>query len=155
MQAELDVSEVMIPYGVLHDQVLTDVRYENGSMTFSFNVRMFPEDYPDETYQKYAAFKRCDMIVTLSPEPFLYFYLETCPDRRDRYQGRRLDSADFPDVIRHAQTVTFLECSAACRELQIELAVNFSHAKGQYRKYRKSAVCRVLLDATKVEWKWS
>ena len=155
MQTELDISTAMIPYGVLHDQVLTDVRYENGSMTFTFASRMFPEDYPEETYQKYSAFRRCDMIVTLSPEPFLYFYLETCPDRYDRYRGYRLNSAEFLDVIRNAETVTFLECSAACRELQIEFAVNLFAAKGKYRKYRKAAVCRALLDATNVQWKWS
>ena len=155
MQSELDISKAMIPYGVLHDQVLTDVQYENGRMTFRFAIRLFPEDYPEETYQKYAAFRRCDMIVTLSPEPFLYFYLETCPDRHERYRGWRLDSAEFLDVVRRAGTVTFLECSAACRELQVELAVNFLKAKGKYRKYRKSAVCRLVLDATGVQWKWS
>ena len=39
MQSELDVSKAMIPYGVLHDQMLTDVRDERGSMTFRFSIR--------------------------------------------------------------------------------------------------------------------
>ena len=154
MQREFDVAEVHIPYGVLHDQTLENVQYEQGCMTLTFSVRIFPEDYPDETFQKYAEFRHCDMIVSLPPEPFLYFYLETCPDRRGRFHGWAPDSEQFLDVVRHAGALTFLECSAACRELQLEFAADFRAAKGKYRKYRKAAVCRVLLDAEKVQWKW-
>ena len=154
MTSEFDMSTVKIPYGVLHDSELTGVSCENNSMIFSFKFDIYPEDYTDDFYKQYESFKHCDMIVEMNEEPFNYFRLETCMNNSGKFQGLCLNREDFLNVINNASNVTFVECAVSYREFTVELCVDYYHAKGKYKKYKKYHMCYITLDAAKVKWKW-
>ena len=158
MEARLELANVEIPYGVLHDQILKKAAYRDNTMIFTFDVRLFPEDYNygHDVYEKYLPYKHCDMIVDMTKEPFNYFLLETAVDRNDKYRGLSLGREAFLDAANHADEMTFLSCGvdAACREFHILFGMNFCQPKGTYRKFRKYGMCRVELSAERVRWKW-
>lgn len=41
MKTEFELSNANIPYGVLHDQILSDLKYENGELIFTFDIEIF------------------------------------------------------------------------------------------------------------------
>ena len=44
MKTEFELSNANIPYGVLHDQILSDLKYENGELIFTFDIEIFEND---------------------------------------------------------------------------------------------------------------
>ena len=59
MTSELDISTINIPYGVLHDSILTGVKCKNNFMTFSFDIQIYPEDYTNDFYKQYKKYDMC------------------------------------------------------------------------------------------------
>ena len=155
MENSLEIADIEIPYGVLHDQVIEKVTCQDNTMVFTFAIRLFPDDYADDIYEKYSPYAHCDMCVDLAKEPFNYFLLETALDRRSKYCGLSLGRAEFSDVANHADEMTFLSCGVDpnVRELQVLFVIQFRQ-KGAYRKYRKYGMCRVELNAERVRWNW-
>lgn len=155
MESSFDLAKVEIPYGVLHDQVLEKVMCQDNTMTFTFSVRLFPEDLAHDTFENYLPYTHCDMCVDLAKEPFNYFLLETALDRRSKYHGLSLGRAEFLDAANHADEMTFLSCGVDpnVREFQVLFGIHF-RPKGAYKKFRKYGMCRVELNAERVRWKW-
>lgn len=158
METGLELASLEIPYGVLHDQILRKVTCRDNSMIFTFDIRLFPEDYNygQDVYETYLPYKHCDMTVDMTKEPLGYFLLESAVDRNGKYRGLSLDRSDFLEAANHADEMTFLSCGvgAACREFHILFGIHFRHPTGTYRKYRKYGMCRVELSAERVRWKW-
>ena len=154
MTSEFDMSRIDIPYGILHDQKLINVKIENDKMIFTFDIEIYPQNYTDDFYKQYVGFKHCDMIVDMSEEPFNYFQFVSCPDAKGKFKGLSLEREEFIDVINKASSVTFVECSVAYGEFRIELCIGYYDAKGQYRKYNKYSMCNITLDAKKITWNW-
>ena len=156
METGLEIANIEIPYGVLHDQILQKVVCRDNTMVFTFGIRLFPNDYANDVYEKYLPYKHCDMLVDMTKEPLNYFLLETAVDRNDKYRGLSLGREAFLDAANHADEMTFLSCGvdAACREFHILFGIHFQHPTGAYRKYRKYGTCRVELSAERVQWKW-
>lgn len=156
METGLEIANIEIPYGVLHDQILQKVVCRDNTMIFTFDIRLSPEGYASDIYEKYLPYKHCDMFVELAKEPFNYFLLETAVNRRSKYRGLTLGRAEFLDAANHADEMTFLDCGvdAACREFHILFSMNFCQPKGAYRKFGKYGMCRVELNAERVRWKW-
>ena len=149
MISTYDMTKVDIPYGILHDQKLKGVKCENNKMIFTFDIAIYPEDYTNDYYKQFVEYNHCDMIVELCEEPFNYYNLQSCPNNKGRFKGLSLNRNDFLNAINNTTSATFIECSAACREFTIELAVSWKN--GRYKKY---SLCYATLDAVKVEWKW-
>ena len=70
-------------------------------MTFTFSVRLIPEDLAHDISEKYLPYTHCDMCVDLAKEPFNYFLLETALDRHSKY--RRIESHPI-GIFRHRQS---------------------------------------------------
>ena len=52
MKTEFELSNANIPYGVLHDQILSDLKYENGELIFTFDIEIFKMIIPTKVYMK-------------------------------------------------------------------------------------------------------
>ena len=156
METGLEIANIEIPYGVLHDQILQKVVCRDNTMIFTFDVRLFPEDYNygHDVYEKYLPYKHCDMIVEMSKEPWNSFLFETGVNKRGKFKGLCLNRADFLNIINDAFRATFVECSATYREFKIELSIDLHNFKGNRRKYKKYDMCYITLDAAKVSWNW-
>lgn len=154
MTETFDMTTVNIPYGVLHDQKLKSVKCEDNKMIFTFEIKIYPENYMNDYYKKYENYQYCDMIVEMYDEPFNYLCFEGSPNNRGKYKGISLNREDFLDAINKASSCTFVECSTSYREFRIELCIGFYKAKQKYRKYKKYNMCYATLDAKNVSWKW-
>ena len=52
MKTEFELSNANIPYGVLHDQILSDLKYENGELIFTFDIEILKMIIPTKVYMK-------------------------------------------------------------------------------------------------------
>lgn len=154
MTSEFDMSSIRIPYGILHDSNLSNIKCENNLITFSFDIEVYPEDYTDDFYKQYEGFKHCDMTVELCEDPINYFIFGTCVNNRGKLRGLSLNKEEFLTIINSVDKATFVECSVSDNEFKIELSVDFHNAKGKNKKYRKYCMCYITLNAAKVKWKW-
>lgn len=154
MTSEFDMLTIDIPYGVLHDSRLTGVKFENNQMMFSFDIKIYPEDYTNDFYKQYENFKHCNMIVDLSKEPCNDFIFKSCLNNQGEFKGISLNTDDFLNAINTVFKATFIECSVTYGEFNIELSVDFHNAKGKNKKLKKYNLCNITLDATKVKWEW-
>ena len=131
-----------MPYGVLHDQKLNSVKCENNQMIFTFDIKIFPQNYVGDCYKQYECYKHCDMIVAMKEESFNDFNFVSATDKNGKFEGISLSQAEF------------IDCFANNTELKIELSVNYYGAEKQYKKYRKFSICNITLSAEKVTWNW-
>lgn len=154
MNNEIIISHISMPYGVLHDQKLNSVKCENNQMIFTFDIKIFPQDYVGDCYKQYECYKHCDMIVAMKEESFNDFNFVSATDKNGKFEGISLSQAEFINAINNVYTAEFIDCFANNSELKIELSVNYYNAEKQYRKYRKFSLCSVALYAEKVIWNW-
>ena len=149
----LDLKSVHIPYGVLHDQKLLSVKEEKNQLIFTFDIKIYPQNYTDDFYKKYEQYNRCDMIVDMVDEPFNYFILETTMNNRGKYKALSLNRLDFVDGINDSES-TFIGCTTNGYEFCIELCVNFYNSK-KHKKLKKYNICKIEIYCNKsVTWKW-
>ena len=149
-----NLSNINIPYGILHDQKLKSVKYEDNRLIFTFDIKIYPEDYTNDYYKTYLEYKHCDMIVYMNAEPFNYFRMLSCPNKRGQLKGLDLNGDDFLEALNNANSVTFVECATTYREFSIELCADFYNAKGIFRKFKNYNMCYATIDTDKVEWNW-
>ena len=150
MTEKFNLSEVNIPYGILHDQKLKEVKCENNKLIFTFDIKIYPEDYTNEFYKTYLDYKCCDMIVYMNDEPFNYFSLIKSPDNHGKFSGLSLNREEFLNALNSSSEATFVECSTTYGEFTIELSIWYNK-KCRYKKYN---MCYALVDCKTVEWKW-
>ena len=156
MKSILDLSTIDIPYGVLHDQRLKQVRREGNKLIFTFDIEIYPQDYTDDFYKQYLDCKHCDMIIELEEEDYFNcdFNMITPVNRNGRFQGTEIPRESILDVINNIPIAAFNGCSSdGCRFI-IELNTNFYKAKGKYKKYKKFCQATIELFTTRLEWKW-
>ena len=149
-----NLSEINIPYGILHDQRLNEVKCEGNRFVFTFDIKIHPEDYTNDYYKQYLDYKHCDMIVCMNDEPFNYFRMISALNNKGEFKGISLNREDFLEALNNSDSVTFVDCSATYNEFAIELCASFYKAKGKFKKYKKYGMCYALIDTEKVEWKW-
>lgn len=149
-----DMTTEDIPYGVLHDQSLKSVKCEDSKMIFTFDIKIYPQDYVNDFYKKYENYHSCDMIVEMNDELFNDFCFESCPNKARKYRGISLELNEFLEAINNVDSCTFIGCSTYYNEFRIELYISFYNAKRKYRKYKKYISCNATLNATNVSWNW-
>lgn len=154
MKNEIHISQISMPYGVLHDQKLKSIKCENNQMIFTFGIKIFPQNYVGDCYKQYENYKHCDMIVMMKDEPFNDFSFVSATDKNGNFEGVSLSQAEFINAINNAYTAEFVDCFANNSKLKIELSVNYYGVEKQYKKYRKSSLCNITLSAEKVTWNW-
>lgn len=52
MKTEFELSNANIPYGVLHDQILSDLKYENGELFLLSILKFLKMIIPTKVYMK-------------------------------------------------------------------------------------------------------
>lgn len=155
MTERFDLTKLNIPYGVLHDQKLNSVILENNKMIFTFDINIFEQNYYDKDFfDKYSAFKHCDMVVELCEEAFNYFEFSTAFNKYDKKETICLDADDFIDIINHTDQSEFIDCYVSHRSFKIELGINYYNTQQKYKKFKKYAICNIELDARSVVWNW-
>ena len=150
---EFDMSRIDIPYGVLHDQCLSNVNCKNNNMIFSFDIEIYPQNYSSGFYKQYETFKHCEMSVNMCDESGNEFILDTL-NLHGKIRGLSLSREEFLEAINSGIKATFVECYVTHNAITIELWVDFYNAKGKCKKYKKFNNCYISLYATKIKWTW-
>lgn len=99
MKNAINISQMSMPYGVLHDQKLKSVKCENNRMIFTFDIKIFPHDYVGDYYKQYESYKHCDMIVDMKDEPFNDFRFVSATDKNGKFKGISLSQAELMQSI--------------------------------------------------------
>lgn len=153
MFEKLQLSDINIPYGLLHDQRILSVKLADNQLIFSFEIHINEEDYnSSDFYEKYKVFNRCDMIVQMKNDPINCFDLVSSVDKRGKFVGLEINIDEFINLINKSQS-TFLFCYTNGFIFKIEFATDFYNSKDM-RKYRKYTMSYAELEAESVSWNW-
>lgn len=93
------MSENNIPDGILHDQDLYNVSYNDNVLTLSFETHFYPQDYTDTTFaEKYKDFTKCHIKCRLEDKYFCDVHLETALDKNNNYKGKIISVEEFTEI---------------------------------------------------------
>ena len=109
MNNEIIISHISMPYGVLHDNKLNSVKCENNQMIFTFDIKIFPQNYVGDCYKQYECYKHCDMIVAMKEESFNDFNFVSATDKNGKFEGISLSQAEVLYAIINAYTADFID----------------------------------------------
>lgn len=154
MTEVFDTNKVNIPYGVLHDQNLVNIEYNDKELILSFRIELYKEDYTEEIYNKYKDYNYCEMKVELSNTEDCYCYLCDFINKKGEFSGIEIELERLKDFLFASNYTQFLSCMANSNSLQIDFATSFYDAKGKYRKYKHYSSLDVTLPAKNVTWEW-
>lgn len=91
--------ENIIPDGILHDQDLYNVSYNDNVLTLSFETHFYPQDYTDTTFaERYKDFTKCHIKCKLENERFCDVHLETSLDKNNNYKGKIISVDEFVKI---------------------------------------------------------
>ena len=62
---------------------LNSVKCENNQMIFTFDIKIFPQNYVGDCYKQYECYKHCDMIVAMKEESFNDFNFVSATDKTE------------------------------------------------------------------------
>ena len=154
MKAEISANDVQIPYGVLHDQIVKSIKLVDNKIVFTFEIKLYEDNYTAEVYGKYKDFKNCEMTVELYNDEDNYVDLYTTLDKNNKFSGIEMSPADFCELSEKANYISFLDCLSSGYGWIIRFSSGFYDAKGKYRKYKDISSIDVFLLANKIIWNW-
>ena len=157
MKSTLDLSTIDIPYGVLHDQRLRRIEFENNKMVLKFDVELYPQNYTDDFYKAYQEYKHCDMLVEFEAFSPIVTELYSSENDNGEFKGLSITEAELIKIVDSARSAEFVACTASSNEFRIELFFSLDNSrlkpKRRYKKF-STCICNIALLATKVEWNW-
>lgn len=90
MEEILDVRNINIPDGVLHDRKLRRASFLNGELTLEFNIEIYEQDYIDKSYcERYKNYKSCFVTAKVDDTSCCMFY----GNNKDRITGKYTELA--------------------------------------------------------------
>lgn len=93
------MSENNIPDGILHDQDLYSVSYDDNVLTLSFETHFYLQDYTDITFvEKYKDFTKCHIKCRLEDKYFCDVHLETSLNKNNNYKGKIISVEEFTEI---------------------------------------------------------
>ncbi len=154
------ISEHNIPDGILHDQDLYNVSYNDNILTLSFETHFYPQDYTDTTFaEKYKGFTKCHIKCKLEDEMLCDVHLETAIDKNNNYKGKTISVEEFTKIatkeIKKRKEKNYwsweycnTNVSPNIRGLAIELHIWLKYKRVVYTN------CIFVLDTNEIEFIW-
>jgi hypothetical protein len=93
------MSENDIPDGILHDQNLCNVIFEDNVLTLSFDIKYFDEYDDSEFAQKYKDFTKCHIKCKLKDEYFCSVMLETSLNKKLEGRSKEISIIEFVKMV--------------------------------------------------------
>lgn len=155
MKEVIDLSEINITSGILHDQKLESIKLESDKLVLLLDIHYTSDCDGNEFCEKYKPFKKCEMVIELYNNAIFSVSLQTATKMRTgKFKGFELEVSDFIDLINQGYEATYLYSYVNSREIIIEIFINTYNAKGKFRKYRKCCSCNLTLEAKNVTFSW-
>lgn len=154
MNTEFELKNNQLSLGPLHDQLLKEVKLIGNELVFTFDIKLYKDDYLDEIYEKYKDFKFCDLTIRITDLELSNANLYSCLDKKNRFAGIELDINEFCQISKIANYIQFGYCYTNSNAVKVDLFCDFYDAKGKNRKYKKYSSIDMTLIAEKVSCKW-
>lgn len=155
------MSENNIPDGMLHDQDLYKISFENNILTLSFNIVLSEEEYGNIEFAKeYFNYKKCHIKCKLKDNDFTDVCLHTLVNRHNKGKFQYLSINEFVELankeiknnkvkgwrsIQYLYTYTSPNIHCA----KIELCLGEIKYKGM-----KHSMCTIKLDTDEIYYIW-
>lgn len=153
------MSENNIPDGILHDQDLYNVSYNDNVLTLSFETHLFSDQKGNEFCEKYKDFTKCHIKCKLEDELFCDVHLETSIDKNNNYKGKIISVEEFTEIANKeikkrkeknywAWEYSNTNVSPNIRNLAIELHIWLKYKRVVYNS------CILVLNTNEIEFIW-
>lgn len=107
-------------------------------MIFTFDIKIFPQNYVGDCYKQYECYKHCDMIVAMKEESFNDFNFVSATDKNGKFEGISLSQAEFINAINNAYTAEFIDCFANNSELKLNWVLIITTLKSNIENIENS-----------------
>lgn len=154
MIESIELNSVNIPYGVLHDQKLKNIEIINNTITFTFEIELYQNDYPKEIYNKYKAYKHCKMDVELLDNDDISCYLYYCIDKKGKFSGVEIQLDELQEFLDASNYMQFLTCMTNGCSFLMQFSIGFFDGKGKFKKFKHYSSLDLTVQAKNVSWKW-
>lgn len=150
MITKIDVSKFSVPYGPLHDSTLSAVKYVDGKLTFSFDIKLYEQDYTGDVYEKYKDFNHCDLSFDILEIDDCEYDLVTFIGKNNKFSGLCVSLDEFIPLTEKADNILFDSCTMDGNQIILD----FNSWFNKPRKYNKYGSIRVFLyvDGMTVDW---
>lgn len=154
------MSENIIPDGILQDQDLYNVSYNDDVLTLSFETHFYPQDYFDTTFaEKYKDFTKCHIKCKLEDKLFCDVHLESSIDKNNNFKGKIISVEEFTKLankeIKKRKEKNYwswqycnTNVSPNIRGAAIELSIWLRYKRVVYTS------CALVIDTNEIEYIW-
>lgn len=160
MTEKFTMCDKRIPDGMLHDQDLCEISFENKVLTLSFNISFNEEEYENNAFaKKYSGFKKCHIRCCLEDELFCDARLETSQNKHGRGKFQYLSISDFVEIANTEIKKRADKNFQAWEYLYTYVSPNINSAKMELCadiKYKGTdySMCTLELDTKEIEYIW-
>lgn len=154
MEDILDVKNIHIPDGVLHDQKLKSAGLNGNVLTLVFDIEVYENDYYLlDFYKKFKDFKICTVTIECDGSNVMLL-----GNKNNKIKGAWIELDEFVNYVNNSGAVfNFYDIFASgAYEVHIEFVVNnYSNKNIKFRKYKgiNTAILEVNTDKITFEWK--
>lgn len=150
MITKIDVSKFSVPYGPLHDQTLSAVKYVDGKLTFSFDIKLYEQNYTGDVYEKYKNFNHCDLSFDILEIDDCEFSLVTSISKNNKFSGLCVSLDEFISLTEKAANILFDSCTMDGNQIRLDFN-SWSNISRKYNKYDSIEVF-LYVDGMTVDW---
>lgn len=154
MTERLNLSDINIPGGMLHDHKLTNIKDDGNRIILSFDF-YWMNDYVETEYtSKFKDCTKCEMVIELNDD-FGEFALKGSVKRgTNKYNCLALNIDDFVDALNCCSEATFLSVYTNGYVLIIEFAVSFYNCKNYFKRFKRYGIAKMEVCAKSITCSW-
>ena len=157
MTEKFDMTGLLIPDGILHDQKLSSISLHRDKFVLGFDIEFDPNNYYDDSRcEKYKDFKKCEIVFHLKEDGMHEVSLKTAPRANGTYIGYLMTLRKFTEAMDETlqnpdvKNPEYVESSASNYAFTVELSIHPS----THVKFRKYDTCDISIAADSVEFIW-
>ena len=166
MTETLDMKDIKIPDGILHDQQLEFVEFNKaeGKLVLNLKTHLFSDYVGNEFCEKYKDYSKCSMICDLAVDDYFdcfnYVVFETI-QKENIFKSKILPIAEFEYIVNEEikkQNLLWNHTNWTYVDTYINpntnsAIINLSGCflKGKYRKFHP---CNLNIRVKTISWNW-
>lgn len=140
-----------IPDGMLHDQRMYNISFDDNIVTLSFNVQLDKEEYKNSDFaRKYFEYKKCHIRFKLKREEEYNVQLASAINRKGKCKVQYLSFKEFVDVADESclGAYLFTYVSPDISSAKIELTIDLKYKGTDY------SMCTLEFETDEIEYIW-
>lgn len=140
-----------IPDGMLHDQRMYNISFDDNIVTLSFNVQLDKEEYKNSDFaRKYFEYKKCHIRFKLKREEEYNVQLASAINRKGKCKVQYLSFNEFVDAAKEIGFWQYLYTyvSPDIYSAKIVLSIDLKYKGTDY------SMCTLEFETDEIEYIW-